>query len=227
MGSAFFVVKLRLVRPAVAPIRTTTPWNNFLRTMIANAWPRPWTHPGAWACHRGQLSGRPDPWNGDLRARDQRQQHGALAGEEGQVAICWRIAGGRFATDWTESGGPPVAPPTNGGFGSTVLNRMAKAALAAEVVMEHPPVSFQLNCPFSRQALWSPRHLRVADGAHGVVNSEGPRVRRRADEGPRTRPHRSSRAAPSKPAPVAAPRRTPFAVFSASTRTSAPSARGC
>jgi PAS domain S-box-containing protein len=76
-------------------------------------------------------------------------KYGALSGEAGQVVVSWRVADGRFAIDWTETGGPPVTPPANQGFGSTVLIRMAKAALAAEVALEYEPsgVRWTLSCP--------------------------------------------------------------------------------
>jgi two-component sensor histidine kinase len=75
-------------------------------------------------------------------------KYGALSGEGGKVVICCGISNGRFAIDWIESDGPPVTPPANQGFGSTVLNRMAKAALAAEVVLEHRTsgVKWTLTC---------------------------------------------------------------------------------
>lgn len=58
------------------------------------------------------------------------EQHGALSGEEGHVAIDWRISddeGRRLLINWKERGGPSVANPQHSGVGlylmKTVLTR--------------------------------------------------------------------------------------------------------
>ena len=58
-------------------------------------------------------------------------KHGALSAEDGRVTLCW-TCDTICEIDWTERGGPPVAPPKRQGFGLRVLNR----ALAAE--LRHP-----------------------------------------------------------------------------------------
>ncbi len=54
-------------------------------------------------------------------------KYGALSRPEGRVAIAWRIelddAGPMLDLSWTESGGPPVAPPTHQGFGSRLIQQ--------------------------------------------------------------------------------------------------------
>lgn len=52
-------------------------------------------------------------------------KHGALSVPAGRIFIDWeqRDAGQRFAFNWRETGGPPVAVPTRRGFGSTLLQR--------------------------------------------------------------------------------------------------------
>jgi PAS domain S-box-containing protein len=59
-------------------------------------------------------------------------KYGALSRLGGRVDVTWRIAPGAenpFELTWAETGGPTVAEPTRGGFGS----RMIKGVLAAQL----------------------------------------------------------------------------------------------
>jgi two-component sensor histidine kinase len=60
-------------------------------------------------------------------------KYGALSTDNGRVDVDWRAAGRSFAITWTERGGPPVQPPDRRGFGSTVVESMAKRAVGGEV----------------------------------------------------------------------------------------------
>jgi len=69
-------------------------------------------------------------------------KHGALSVPGGRVAVEWR--GGPPDSDkleirWTESGGPPVAPPRRRGFGSRLLERGLAYEFKAEVRMNFAP----------------------------------------------------------------------------------------
>lgn len=48
-------------------------------------------------------------------------KYGALSSPEGRVEVQWRVEDGMLHLDWRESGGPPVAPPAQEGFGSRLL----------------------------------------------------------------------------------------------------------
>jgi PAS domain S-box-containing protein len=50
-------------------------------------------------------------------------KYGALSVPGGRVAIAWRTEAGVLRLDWTETGGPPVAPPLTEGFGTVLLRR--------------------------------------------------------------------------------------------------------
>ncbi|WP_159998314.1 GAF domain-containing protein [Roseomonas sp. 18066] len=54
-------------------------------------------------------------------------KYGALSTEGGRVALSWAVRGEGAAAElvvtWQESGGPPVAPPTERGFGSMLIRR--------------------------------------------------------------------------------------------------------
>lgn len=54
-------------------------------------------------------------------------KYGALSGEEGSVDVTWTADGGFFRLRWAELAGRPVREPTRRGFGSTLIERGAKA----------------------------------------------------------------------------------------------------
>ena len=71
-------------------------------------------------------------------------KYGALSTQDGRVDITWKIErppvdAPYLAITWQESGGPVVVEPTQRGFGHTVIERMASAALDGEVVLEFAP----------------------------------------------------------------------------------------
>jgi two-component sensor histidine kinase len=76
-------------------------------------------------------------------------KYGALSSETGSVEVCWRLDGNTFAMNWTERGGPPVSAPTHRGFGSTVVNAMAKRSVQGEVHLDYARsgVVWTLTCP--------------------------------------------------------------------------------
>ncbi|WP_294641751.1 PAS domain-containing protein [uncultured Aureimonas sp.] len=55
-------------------------------------------------------------------------KYGALSNEAGVVEIRWSVRRGKVARDlevvWTESGGPPVSPPTETSFGTQLIQRV-------------------------------------------------------------------------------------------------------
>jgi PAS domain S-box-containing protein len=69
-------------------------------------------------------------------------KYGALSNESGTVCVEWsRTAGPEAQLDlrWTESGGPPVVPPTRRGFGSLLLERTLAQDLDGEVTTRFDP----------------------------------------------------------------------------------------
>jgi PAS domain S-box-containing protein len=52
-------------------------------------------------------------------------KYGSLSAGHGQIALTWQHRDdGRLILRWTETGGPPVKPPTRQGFGSRVIDRL-------------------------------------------------------------------------------------------------------
>jgi two-component sensor histidine kinase len=62
-------------------------------------------------------------------------KYGALSTNKGRVDIWWQAAANMFTMSWTENEGPQVVAPTRRGFGSTVINEMAKHSLGGEVAL--------------------------------------------------------------------------------------------
>jgi PAS domain S-box-containing protein len=76
-------------------------------------------------------------------------KYGALSTDDGRVNVDWRADACSFAISWTERGGPPVQPPDRRGFGSTVVEAMAKRAVGGEVDADYAPsgLGWHLTCP--------------------------------------------------------------------------------
>jgi PAS domain S-box-containing protein len=76
-------------------------------------------------------------------------KYGALSTNKGRVDIWWQAAATMFTMSWTENEGPPVVAPTRRGFGSTVINTMAKQSVGGEVAIYYARsgLMWQLTCP--------------------------------------------------------------------------------
>jgi len=76
-------------------------------------------------------------------------KYGALSTESGHVDISWLLDGDTYTMRWIERNGPPVRPPEHRGFGSTVIESMAKRAVDAEIELDYAPSGFEwhLTCP--------------------------------------------------------------------------------
>ena len=67
-------------------------------------------------------------------------KYGALANENGRVSIVWTGREDEHLTlTWTETGGPPVSPPSRQGFGSRMIERALAADLGARVSFNYAP----------------------------------------------------------------------------------------
>jgi PAS domain S-box-containing protein len=76
-------------------------------------------------------------------------KYGALSTNKGRVEIWWQATARLFIMSWTENEGPLVVVPTRRGFGSTVLNTMAKHSLGGEVAIYYARsgLMWQMSCP--------------------------------------------------------------------------------
>jgi two-component sensor histidine kinase len=76
-------------------------------------------------------------------------KYGALSTDAGRIDVCWQVDGDIFAMSWTESNGPTVRPPERQGFGSTVIDSIAKRTVSGEVQLDYAPTGlvWRLTCP--------------------------------------------------------------------------------
>jgi PAS domain S-box-containing protein len=76
-------------------------------------------------------------------------KYGALSVDAGRVDVGWRFDNGMFKISWTEYEGPPVSQPERRGFGSAVIESMAKWSVDGEVHLDYAPAGliWRLTCP--------------------------------------------------------------------------------
>ena len=83
-------------------------------------------------------------------------KYGALSNSTGRIEIAWRLDraadSDQFTLSWVESGGPPVLPPEQLGFGTTVIEAVPRMELDAEVTLVYAPegLCWRLECPAER-----------------------------------------------------------------------------
>jgi PAS domain S-box-containing protein len=75
-------------------------------------------------------------------------KYGALSTGKGRVDVGWGTDGETFTMSWTEREGPLVSAPKRGGFGTTVVERMAKQSVEGVVELDYAPsgLSWRLTC---------------------------------------------------------------------------------
>jgi two-component sensor histidine kinase len=73
----------------------------------------------------------------------------ALSTDAGRVDVRGWLDGDIFAISWIERNGPPVRRAERRGFGSTVIDTMAKRTLSGEVQLGYTPsgLEWRLSCP--------------------------------------------------------------------------------
>jgi two-component sensor histidine kinase len=76
-------------------------------------------------------------------------KYGALSTDKGRVDVGWETEGDTFTMSWTERDGPQVSPPQQRGFGTVVMQEMAKRSVDGKVDLECAPsgVTWRLTCP--------------------------------------------------------------------------------
>jgi two-component sensor histidine kinase len=85
-------------------------------------------------------------------------KYGALSSLHGRVAIEWSPEGENCRLVWREAGGPGLAAPTRKGFGSRLIERLAKQDLAGAAAFDYRPegLVFTLTFSMGSEARWDP-----------------------------------------------------------------------
>lgn len=82
-------------------------------------------------------------------------KYGALSVPDGRIEVTWDLrqeaAGLMLHLEWSETGGPPVAAPTQQGFGSRLITQSLERDLAGRVQMDFRPEGLRvtLDIPFA------------------------------------------------------------------------------
>jgi two-component sensor histidine kinase len=92
-------------------------------------------------------------------------KYGALSTDAGHVDIAW-CADGLFKMNWTEHNGPPVRPPDRRGFGTRVIESMAKQAWCGSARMRDCRRGVPFDVPGGQRA-GTPVRLRALRRAAG------------------------------------------------------------
>jgi PAS domain S-box-containing protein len=79
-------------------------------------------------------------------------KYGALSTDMGRVDIFWGMADDTLTISWSERDGPPVSPPRQRGFGSTVIEAMVEYNLNGTVDLDYgcSGLTWRLICPLQR-----------------------------------------------------------------------------
>ncbi len=86
-------------------------------------------------------------------------KYGALSHAQGRIDVTWSIhrdtGGATVDVCWTESGGPPVAPPPRRGFGSRLIEQGVARELNAVVQLDFAPsgLSCRMRLPISNKVM--------------------------------------------------------------------------
>ena len=85
-------------------------------------------------------------------------KYGALSTPDGRIDVEWSISegneGAQLRLSWRESGGPTVVAPEREGFGSTLLRKVLKLQLSAEVDVAYDPagIRYAITFPLNGEA---------------------------------------------------------------------------
>jgi PAS domain S-box-containing protein len=76
-------------------------------------------------------------------------KYGALSTDMGRVDASWATDGDIFTMSWSERDGPPVSAPKRRGFGTMVIEGMAKQSVDGAIEVHYAPsgLTWRLNCP--------------------------------------------------------------------------------
>jgi PAS domain S-box-containing protein len=109
-------------------------------------------------------------------------KHGALSSIKGRLSLTWQLRPDALVLEWTESGGPPITPPTSRSFGLRVIRASVEQQLNGEATFQWEPHG--LCCRFSiprrevmkaREAAATPP-LASLNGSAGLKVNGRPRV---------------------------------------------------
>ncbi|HYC03153.1 MAG TPA: PAS domain-containing protein [Azospirillaceae bacterium] len=103
-------------------------------------------------------------------------KYGALSVQGGRLDVAWGVDGAMLDLRWRERGGPPVAPPTRRGFGSTLIGTGVEHQLQGRVVMDWRREGLECQLSFPVELLAEAPETRPAP-ATGAADPSGDAAR--------------------------------------------------
>jgi PAS domain S-box-containing protein len=98
-------------------------------------------------------------------------KHGALSSSAGKVGLTWQLLPEALTLQWTESGGPRVAPPSARNFGLTVIAASVEQQLSGKTAFDWNPDGLRCTLSIPRSDNMTsrePNNVRVNGEANGA-----------------------------------------------------------
>jgi two-component sensor histidine kinase len=105
-------------------------------------------------------------------------KYGALSTNAGHLEMTWTVVENEDRPDqlricWTESGGPPVAPPKRQGFGSRLIRRSIEGELGGYMVLNFAEggIAYDISVPLAHTSRASDSKVDSTFGINPVLPS--------------------------------------------------------
>jgi two-component sensor histidine kinase/DNA-binding response OmpR family regulator len=83
-------------------------------------------------------------------------KYGALSTDTGKLQLKWSIGSEALEFEWTETGGPPAAPPSSLGFGLSIVRSSIEAQFRGGVVYDWQPEGLRCRLVIPRAQIVNP-----------------------------------------------------------------------
>jgi PAS domain S-box-containing protein len=105
-------------------------------------------------------------------------KYGALSSAAGNVKVSWELNGGRLNLQWSETGGPPTAPPSSRGFGTKLITATCETQLGGKSKFEWLPEGLRctLSVPVEDKLTAAPERAPERPSAGAGNGSAAPTV---------------------------------------------------
>jgi PAS domain S-box-containing protein len=89
-------------------------------------------------------------------------KYGPLSAPMGQIRLIWEVRSGNLVLEWSETGGPPIEPPSTKGYGSRLINASIEGLLngAATFDWRRDGLHFTLSVPLNDEVKLAKRANR-------------------------------------------------------------------
>lgn len=103
-------------------------------------------------------------------------KYGALSVPEGRLQVSWSVdPTGQMTLEWRELGGPPVSPPKQKGFGSTLISTVTARQLNGKVTVTFDPAGVVARAELPADIV-RPYRLPVGEGTEPELGATTPRT---------------------------------------------------